>query len=285
MPSSIQATTKPLDTSKRRRFQPPITNYFTSSPSSFSSFSSHNNNDDHPHNQTPHQTYNHYSTSTSSPTPTLAPKYQSSLLSVGMRIRKAIAEGYKTHATSLPSLEKPGVYRPSPTRDITNDEGDAFSLPASSQDSSTSSDSAMDVNVHMWSGKKRGFADVEVDVELGCGETGYYAHHSGTTPSSDSEMEDLIPSSGHMLATTTTLAGRTILAPRARNLAGSSTNIRRRFGRGTVPSPPLPPPHSTSSLASAAGFDVDFEEPAFLRSREEAEGEGWFYGREVEMGM
>ncbi|RDW90118.1 uncharacterized protein DSM5745_01893 [Aspergillus mulundensis] len=78
------ASTK-SDLSKRRRFQPPITTFFTTSsdPNSSSSPS--------------HLSYNHYSAVTNSPTPVVPAKVQASLLSVGMRVRKSIADGYKTH--------------------------------------------------------------------------------------------------------------------------------------------------------------------------------------------
>src|SRR5699024_9660631 len=77
------------DTSKRRRFQPPITSFFTPSP-----FSDSSQQDDF----SPCVSHNHYSATTSSPTPVVSAKTQSNLLAAGMRVRKAIAEGYKTKA-------------------------------------------------------------------------------------------------------------------------------------------------------------------------------------------
>ncbi|KAL4997824.1 ribonucleotide reductase inhibitor-domain-containing protein [Aspergillus recurvatus] len=77
------ASTK-SDLSKRRRFQPPITTFFIPSSDTNSSSPSH-------------LSYNHYSALTNSPTPVVPAKVQASLLSVGMRVRKAIADGYKTH--------------------------------------------------------------------------------------------------------------------------------------------------------------------------------------------
>ncbi|KAJ6160404.1 hypothetical protein N7470_003800 [Penicillium chermesinum] len=64
---------------KRRRFQPPITTYFTSAAESDAS-----------------GTHEHYSATTFSPTPVVPAKVQASLLSVGMRVRKSVADGYKT---------------------------------------------------------------------------------------------------------------------------------------------------------------------------------------------
>jgi Ribonucleotide reductase inhibitor len=65
---------------KRRRFQAPITNFFDS-----------NCDDD----STTRNTSN-----SSSAFPTLPASTQSSLLTVGCRIRKSVPEGYKTHATA-----------------------------------------------------------------------------------------------------------------------------------------------------------------------------------------
>lgn len=75
--------------SKKRRFQPPasanpITNYFTSSGSQSGGASPS------------HVSYDNYSAPTFSPSPALSGKVQSSLLNVGMRVRKAVPEGYQT---------------------------------------------------------------------------------------------------------------------------------------------------------------------------------------------
>lgn len=78
--------------SKRRRFQPPITSYFASTGS--------NASDDNDH-QSGGLSYNNYSSPTHTPTPALPAKVQSSLLTVGMRIRKAVPEGYKTEPKKL----------------------------------------------------------------------------------------------------------------------------------------------------------------------------------------
>ncbi|RMJ20901.1 hypothetical protein PHISP_08230, partial [Aspergillus sp. HF37] len=119
-------------------------------------------------------THTHYSAPTSSPTPFVSAKEQASLLSVGMRIRKAVPEGYKTKPVVNKSsagvyncadancaelapfclMVKPGGDRledPSSTgvgACITTDEGDAFSLPPSSQDSAVSSNSTTGLKRH-----------------------------------------------------------------------------------------------------------------------------------------
>ncbi|PYI22999.1 hypothetical protein BO86DRAFT_393744 [Aspergillus japonicus CBS 114.51] len=249
--------------SKRRRFQPPITSFFTTASDPTA----------HP-SPTAHHTHNHYSTSTSSPTPTLAPKVQASLLSVGMRIRKSIAEGYKTHHQSSKALlyGAPPFYHYHQDQDqdpsghlVTTDEGDAFSLPASSQESTSSS--------APFTGTKRGRGDFD--------------SYRADSNESDSEMEDFPgaetwgqrtsraePAAAAAAAAAAAVPGRTILAPRSKN----SSTLRRRFvvtGRG-------------GACTADVGLGPDFEEPAFLRSREEVDGYE-FDGslgacREVEMG-
>jgi hypothetical protein len=69
---------------KRRRFQASITNFFDSHSADDASTAGHASN----------------SSSSSSIFPALPPSTQSSLLTVGCRIRKSIPEGYKTHATA-----------------------------------------------------------------------------------------------------------------------------------------------------------------------------------------
>ncbi|KAJ5091169.1 hypothetical protein NUU61_006039 [Penicillium alfredii] len=173
MPAVVSNPTVPATStfSKRRRFQPPITNFFsTQSPE--------------PISDTHALSHNHYSAPTCSATPVVPLKVQASLLSVGMRVRKSVADGYKTNLAktdekaSLPAAtpEIPSV-RPSfrgngyaelapfsgfpkstpeslynPPNYFVTDDGDAFSLPASSQESSTSSAS---FSIPM-NGQKRG---------------------------------------------------------------------------------------------------------------------------------
>ncbi|OOF95451.1 hypothetical protein ASPCADRAFT_207938 [Aspergillus carbonarius ITEM 5010] len=173
-------TTKNLDlASKRRRFQPPITNYFTTTPSTPIS-----TNNTTTTTRSHHLSYNHYSTATCSPTPIVPTRIQASLLSVGMRIRKSVAEGYKTNlAKSDPAFSR---------NLITDDEGDAFSLPASSQDSDAQA-----------SGHKRAYDLDDIDE--------------------DSEREgEGEGCAQHPFVQNGTISGRTILAPR-------SNQQRRRF--------------------------------------------------------
>lgn len=159
MPSTANITL-----SKRRRFQPPITSFFSSTPSD--STDSHSCPVSH----------NHYSAATFSAHPVVSAKVQSNLLNVGMRVRKSVAEGYKTEWKKFPA--PPVISAPEPqnahvvhphsstsyaelapfsgiskySQDIPNgrssaissnqfivdDDGDAFSLPPSSQESTSS---------------------------------------------------------------------------------------------------------------------------------------------------
>ncbi|KAJ5625152.1 hypothetical protein N7510_001461 [Penicillium lagena] len=159
MPSTTNVTL-----SKRRRFQPPITSFFSSMPS--------DSTDSH---ACP-VSHNHYSAATFSAHPVVSPKVQSSLLNVGMRVRKSVAEGYKTDLKKFPAspvISAPGpqnmhIVHPhnstsyaelapfsgiskhsrdgpygrssaiNPNQFVVDDDGDAFSLPPSSQESTSS---------------------------------------------------------------------------------------------------------------------------------------------------
>lgn len=81
-PCAMAPGTAVSASSKKRRFQVPITQYFSPSPSqqTESEPSSHFN----------------YNAPTHSAHPSLPPTIQSSLLAVGMRVRKAVPEGYRT---------------------------------------------------------------------------------------------------------------------------------------------------------------------------------------------
>lgn len=141
------------DLSKRRRFQPPITSFFTSASEPVSS-------------DTPAVSHHHhYAAETFSAHPVVPAKVQSSLLSVGMRVRKSVADGYRTHMSkteektplptavaqtphaqpyngSRPSELPPfsGAGKSSFSHDdyLVTDDGDAYSIPPSSQDSAVS---------------------------------------------------------------------------------------------------------------------------------------------------
>ncbi|KAJ5676602.1 uncharacterized protein N7477_002235 [Penicillium maclennaniae] len=138
--------------SKRRRFQPAITSYFNSVPGE-------------PHLQNGNiVSHNHYAAATYSPTPMVPAKVQSSLMSVGMRVRKSVADGYKTQLAMKADKTMPPATATEPTSvhpffgnnaytelapfsglpkssqeysadHVINDDGDAFSLPPSSQES------------------------------------------------------------------------------------------------------------------------------------------------------
>lgn len=78
---------------KKRRFQPPITSYFTSN----STTSEENNGLSH---------YS-YAAPTNTPTPALPGNILSSLLGVGARVRKSVPEGYKTQQKKLTAYTIP----------------------------------------------------------------------------------------------------------------------------------------------------------------------------------
>lgn len=226
--------------SKRRRFQPAITSYFNSVPAE-------------PHSQNGNVvSHNHYSAATYSPTPLVPAKVQSSLLSVGMRVRKSVADGYKTQlamkkeekilppATATESTGAQPYCRSNGYAELTpfsglpkssqeqysadhliTDDGDAFSLPPSSQESIGSSVSF---------GQKRSFENnIFVD---------------------DDAFEDNATHGGWPVPP----AERRILSP-------SLGQQRRRMLalRGTM---------------SQSTMDLDdFEEAAFLRRREEVDAD------------
>lgn len=231
------------DTTKRRRFQPPITTFFTSSNQNSNSGSGSENNNDNTNGQLSHF---HYSAATSTATPVVPARVQSSLLSVGMRVRKSIADGYKTKGSFLATTAEDKMSlpqsQPRPLRsvygcpvedgemdDIITDDGDAYSLPSSSQGSVSSSGM----------GRKRTFDyddEEEYDEDEGFG-SGY----------------------GGAMARDGPQIGRTILAP-------SLGQQRQRF---------IALKHNNQTTfvgAGAGGMDVDdFEEAAFLRRREDVD--------------
>ncbi|ODM18703.1 hypothetical protein SI65_05320 [Aspergillus cristatus] len=238
---SIQHITK--DTTKRRRFQPPITSFFSASTSTTPT--TNVNDDDDYNGATPRVSHYHYSAATFSPTPVVPAKVQSSLLSVGMRVRKSVAEGYKTQkelekqlaATTTPITTANGTNhaelapfcgysktedlavqafsRPSAMNehDSVTDENDAYSLPSSSQGSFTSSFNG---------GQKRSYDSDDME---------------------DDEFEGSYDTSN-----------RTILAP-------SLGQQRRRFIA-----------LKNQNRIAGQSMDVDdFEEASFLRRREDVE--------------
>lgn len=233
--------------SKKRRYQPPITNFFNSSDQSDTTTSSN-------------LTHNHYSAPTYSGVPAVPGKVQASLLGAGMRVRKAVPGGYKTkpgpeeklmssadvagvqsenarsvyphmmtHTCRPAELAPYGMDRNQPLSEISSnrvtdssqrifvhgDDGDAFSLPASSQDSVVSVSSSTGVKrTYDFDREVRPFGSAVQDVE--------------------------VPPA----------LGRTILAP--------SLGQQRRL----------------LAASSKGGMEVDdFEEASFLLRREDVEGE------------
>ncbi|KAH8698880.1 ribonucleotide reductase inhibitor-domain-containing protein [Talaromyces proteolyticus] len=89
------ATVPQSSTSKKRRFQPPITNFFV--PAST--------------DETPGVSYNSYAAPTHTPTPTLPNDILSSLLGVGARVRKSVPEGYKTEQKKMTQYTIPAPRR------------------------------------------------------------------------------------------------------------------------------------------------------------------------------
>ncbi|OJD24044.1 hypothetical protein ACJ73_04594 [Blastomyces percursus] len=261
--------------SKRRRFQVPITKYFPSgNAESPSCGSSHFN----------------YAAPTHSPVPSLPHKVQSSLLTVGMRVRKSVPEGYKTttatktvfhisHTTSYAELAPfCGVLKtgnlavqtsPAPTLDrhqtmhALDEEWDKGSIPSSSQESIDSSTTPKP-NPH-----KRSFepdlADSDgEDVEI------YDSSHQHSTCAIFTRLS----SSGVIPANPTSEAG-------AEGQELSKQHQRHHKGRDSGQ-------ENHDPLSVLMAQDVDFEEAQFLRRREEVDDEVVVVGRpggmEVQMG-
>ncbi|KAJ5161999.1 hypothetical protein N7492_007391 [Penicillium capsulatum] len=223
---------------KRRRFQPPITTFFSTAS-------------DTPSTDTYATSHNHYAATTFTAHPVVPAKVQSSLMSVGMRVRKSVADGYKTQAelqkekalSSVVMMDTTpdrgyaelasfsGVPRPAQgpftSNHVITDDGDAFSLPSSSQESTASMSVPKPAN-----GQKRTLDDdIYADVETVDDEVG-------------DNWGEASPE-------------RTILSP-------SLGQQRRRI---------IAPIHK-SCLSAAATMDVDdFEEPSFLRRREEVDAD------------
>lgn len=257
-----------MHSSKKRRFQPRITSYFSSTTTTGNTECD---------SSVPHK---NYSLQTHSATPALSPDILSGLLGVGARVRKSVAEGYKTEqslarqkklneyqyptATTLPGnsnggrcyaelepfcgIHKIGNYAvqtfPRPleeynysdnSRNIVDDEGDAFSIPSSSQESMASQLSSTSSN-------KRTLAMVH----------------------SDDEDEDGVQ--------TPRLDSLAFPLHRPVHTSAQRQQQRRRVFR----SPRIGTPVSLSTQTSGADAmamdtDEDFGEATFLRSREEVD--------------
>ncbi|KAI2720969.1 hypothetical protein CBS147332_4209 [Penicillium roqueforti] len=225
------------DLSKRRRFQPPITTFFTSASEPVSS-------------ATPAVSHHHhYAAATFSAHPVVPAKVQSSLLSVGMRVRKSVADGYRTNmskteekaplSTAVGQTPRAQPYHGSRYSELSpfsgtgkssshddflvTDDGDAYSIPSSSQDSAVS---------FALGGQKRALeldGDILVD-------------------------EDVDESSNNFGSWNENSCGRTILSP---NLGQSRRILAVRHSKIEQPI-----------------MDMDdFEEATFLRRREEVDAE------------
>ncbi|KAL4956799.1 ribonucleotide reductase inhibitor-domain-containing protein [Aspergillus filifer] len=270
---------KPLD-SKRRRFQPPITTFFAAS------------SDPNIPSTPSHLSHNHYAAITNSPTPVIPAKVQASLLSVGMRVRKSIADGYKTNIAKQEkqiivennsdtlkerisiaptnrselapfcgmskSSEYSSAARPLPNpitythhhhhhlhnhdhnQFITTDEdNDAFSLPPSSQESV---DSELERPVTVSTQRKRTHQDFDFDP--------YQDDMDEAGIDDEYTFGRQDPLRLHPVTSTT---GRAILSP--------TLNTQRRRAIA-----------AQKFTSGQRGMELDdFEEPAFLRRREEVD--------------
>ena len=264
--------------SKKRRFQPPqvknpITNYFSSADSQSESPSSSD------------VSYHNYSAPTFSPSPALPNRVQASLLTVGMRVRKAVPEGYQTvtknskldayihramdipsgaetetNTTTAPAELMPfcGMFKvgnlavqsfPHPTR---SEHGatvglDDNSLP-SSQESTDSVSSIPTVNPH-----NRGL-DSDSDCEEEYNMVSPFPHQPGLWRENYTEQGPL--------------SSRTILTPRVGQKGRRAVfKFSKTTGKGENQS------HLSSSV-------MDFEEAVFLRRREEVDDDY----KEIDMG-
>lgn len=153
-----------------------------------------------------------------------------------MRVRKSIADGYKTKGTFLEkSMSTNTTDGSDEVRDVVTDEGDAFSLPSSSQESVASSTGAAN------GGQKRAFDFLDYDDDDGYDDDVGY---------DDDDDEGFGGSE---------TGARTILAP-------SLGQQRRRF---------IAMKHQNQTKivgAGAGGMDVDdFEDASFLRKRDEVD--------------
>ncbi|KAI9369582.1 ribonucleotide reductase inhibitor-domain-containing protein [Aspergillus egyptiacus] len=292
-------------TSKRRRFQAPITTFFTTTTTSTSTSSDiSSSSSSNPVSHT------HYAAATHSPTPVVPAKVQASLLSVGMRIRKSVAEGYKTNH-SLAKMEKqmafverndtippstattattyiaraelapfsgmgradtagksagvsPSILHPQPQpqpqsngldshgygygyNSITTDEDESFSLPSSSQESNVSEPASLS---GVPTQKKRTHADFTTyeDSDSEIEEVQFQA-----TWNDPLRLHPVLPSSSSSSFSLSARQGRTILSP-------TLNHQRRRF--------------VAAAKQRSVSMEVDdFEEPAFLRRRDEVDDE------------
>ncbi|CRG89332.1 hypothetical protein PISL3812_06368 [Talaromyces islandicus] len=280
------------DSSKKRRFQPPITNFFTSAPAEDSTGLSHNS----------------YAAPTNTPTPALPSNILSSLLGVGARVRKSVPEGYKTEQKKMTQytipapvqsrreaasisiqsqpthvyaelepfcgLHKIGNYAvqtfPRPIEQYQStvhvDELDPISIPNSSQDSNASSSISINVN-------KRSF---DADSEDDNTEFLTTALHL----SSDTSQR---PLNGNFISGPATAVimrpQRTILSPKfgQQRRQRTAQNHSWKSQAGQENKDPL-----LSTENTPLDLD-DFGEATFLRRRDEVDADYLYSGSDVEM--
>lgn len=258
-----------MESSKRRRFQVPITSYFSANPP-------------HPPTQSATLSHYNYAAPTCSPNPVLPDKIQSSLLTVGMRVRKAVPEGYQTAlktsklsaylAQSTPAVATPATpssyveltpfcggfkvgnlavqtFPQPPTGDQDGTEFcplDEESLPPSSQESIDSRIS-MPSNPH-----KRSYgSDSEAYYEDELVDT----HASLLTPRWPSRTI-LRPKASRKTKQSATIAGAARFVPFQHNKLDDMWGLSGQENRDP---------------ASSTVESIDFEEAAFLRRREEVD--------------
>ncbi|KLJ05989.1 hypothetical protein EMPG_10602 [Blastomyces silverae] len=290
--------------SKRRRFQVPITKYFSSDNAESPSYGSSHFN---------------YAAPTHSPAPCLPNKVQSSLLTVGMRVRKSVPEGYKTTTTATKTVfhishtDSPstmsyaelapfcGVLKtgnlavqtfPGPTLDphqtmhhreqALDEAWHQGPIPSSSQESIDSS------TVPKPNPYKRPF---EPDLADSDGEGNGDEEYSDIFPRGFRQMwKSTIPltNTARALSSPTSppsSSSRPILLPRlAQKVRRYQNHQQQHQGHHKV----LDSGQENHDPLILMAQDVDFEEAQFLRRREEVDDEAVVVGRpggmEVEMG-
>jgi Ribonucleotide reductase inhibitor len=281
-------------TTKRRRFQPPITSFFTSASSS--SDIGQNLRDEQESLSFPH----------------LSHEIQSSLLTVGMRIRKSVPEGYKTHQTinsrdstnsgphnhssltrntasstahggyaelapfcglhkiggmavqTMPASTEASRYLPWQRRAEQIEEADPWSLP-SSQDSTYNSTPLAPSN-------KRTFAsdqDEKDGEDVTFDSMGQKQSSHPFSPTRISPLNALFPAPVSLSPKTRNMGVRAYAIPRSRT---SKSKDRRPVLEGQEN---LGLSHKACSMPASfprqSNGDVDFEEADFLEAREDVD--------------
>jgi hypothetical protein len=274
------ASTLQNASSRKRRFQPPITSYFAASTTQENSDLSHQN----------------YAAPTNTPTPALPSDILSSLLGVGARVRKSVPEGYKTEHKKLTAYTIPvktdsasrstttvyselqpfcGIHKvgnfavqtfPRPDEEYRSEEMmsvddlENISMPSSSQESNASFSSA--------NNKRTLEPDLEEEDEH---DNSYMRQGTGL---SGDIWQDTVPTiSAYNTSSSNTMSRRTILSPRLgqqrrRIVASSHTNLPKTRTEQENANP------LSITFVPDDDMDIDdFGEAAFLRRREEVDFE------------